>query len=313
MSLGKRVLRGFARLLLPLWWPWWQLWRAWRWAARGVYRLRRRLVRFFTDPPTEQPFPDALSTAVQQPQQVLEHLLAFRPHLFRALIAFFLATFLSFAFLPTLIEWLTRPIGGLENLQAIGVTEPLGVTMRVAVLSGFILSLPYIYLELYAFIAPGLYPRTRVWALLMMPVVLLFFVLGVLFAYFVMLPVALPFLLNFMDIPTRPRPESYFQFVTSLMFWVGLAFEFPLIIYALARLGWVRAKTLHEHTRIIIVGLAVLAAVITPTPDPINMMLVLLPLVALYFLGLGLAYWAERSRARGQASSPATSSLSRSS
>jgi len=237
MSLGKRLVRGLVRVLLPLWWPWWQVWRAWRWAARGVYRLRKRIVHFFTAPPKEMPFGDALTVAVKDPKEVLEHLFAFRPHLFRALVAFFLATFISFAFLPTLMDWLTRPIGGVENLQAIGVTEPLGVTMRVAVLSGFILALPYIYLEMYAFIAPGLYPRTRVWALAIMPVVVLFFLGGVLFAYFVMLPVALPFLLNFMDIPTRPRPESYFSFVTSLMFWVGVAFEFPLVMYALARCG----------------------------------------------------------------------------
>ncbi len=272
-------------------------WRAWQRSARALHRLRTRLVRFFTTPPEEHDLGTALETAVQNPRSLAEHLDAFRPHLFRALLAYLLAVALAFAFLPQLLAFLTRPIGGLEHLQAIEVTEPLGVTMRVAMLAGFVLALPYIYFELYLYVAPGLHPRTRIWGLLALPLVLLFFVAGMAFAYFVMLPVALPFLLNFMGISTAPRPASYIHFVTGVLFWVGLAFETPLILYLLARLGWVRYRTLRAHSREVIVALAVLAAVITPTPDPVNMLLVLAPLVGLYYLGLLLVRLAERGRA----------------
>ena len=113
------------------------------------------------------------------------------------------------------------------------------------------------------------------------------------FAYYVMLPVALPFLLNFMGIPTLPRPASYIRFVTSLLFWVGVAFEFPLVIYLLAAVGWVRAEHLLRHWRVAVVVIAVLAAVITPTVDPVNMLLVMAPMIVLYLLGVGLALLAR--------------------
>ena len=271
-------------------------WRAWQRSARALYRLRMRLVRFFTTPAEEHDLGTALETAVQNPRSLAEHVEAFRPHLFRALLVYLLAVAVAFAFLPQLLEFLTLPIGGLERLQAIEVTEPLGVTMRVAMLAGFVLALPYIYLEFYLYVAPGLHPRTRVWGLLALPLVLFFFIAGMAFAYFVMLPVALPFLLNFMGIPTAPRPESYIRFVTGVLFWVGLAFETPLILYMLARLGWVRYRPLRDHAREVIVVLAIVAAVVTPTPDPVNMLLVLAPLVGLYYLGLLLVRLAERGR-----------------
>lgn len=286
----RRVVYGLtAPVRLP--------WRAWRAGARALYRARVRLVHFFTAPAEEHDLGTALETAVREPRTLAEHLEAFRPHLFRALAAYLLAVTAAFVVLPQLLALLTEPVGGLEHLQAIEVTEPLGVTMRVAMLAGFVLALPYIYLELYAYVAPGLQPRTRVWGLLALPLVLAFFVAGMAFAYFVMLPVALPFLLNFMGIPTAPRPASYIRFVTGMLFWVGLAFETPLMMYLLARLGWVRYRPLRDNARVVIVALAVLAAVITPTPDPVNMLLVLAPLVGLFYLGLLLVRLAERQRA----------------
>jgi sec-independent protein translocase protein TatC len=118
------------------------------------------------------------------------------------------------------------------------------------------------------------------------------------FAYFVMLPAALPFLLNFMGIATIPRPSSYIKFVTGIMFWLGVAFEFPLVIYLLARLGLVRAEMLQQQWRLAIVIIAIVAAVITPTVDPVNMSLVMGPMIVLYFLSIFLAKIAQRGRAR---------------
>jgi sec-independent protein translocase protein TatC len=113
-----------------------------------------------------------------------------------------------------------------------------------------------------------------------------------------MLPTALPFLLNFLGITTVPRPSNYIRFVTSLMFWIGIAFQFPLVIYVMARMGIVRARMLVEGWRIAVIAIAVLAAAVTPTVDPVNMALVMAPMTALYFLSIGLAALAERGRAR---------------
>ncbi len=142
---------------------------------------------------------------------------------------------------------------------------------------------------LWLFVAPGLHRRSRLVGLLVIPLATLFFIGGMAFAYFIMLPTALPFLLNFMGIPTTPRPSSYVGFVTGLMFWVGVFFEFPLVIAILARLGWVRAEALMKQAKLAIVIIAVVAAVITPTVDPVNMFLVMAPMIVLYFLSIVLA------------------------
>ena len=275
--------------------------RAWRWAARQVYLARRAVVRFLTEEPEERPLGDVLDEAVHSPQALLPHIAAFRRHILRAFLTFLVATVAAFVYTPRFLDFLARPIGGMSHLQAIEVTEPIGVFMRVALLLGFAVSLPYTYLELFLFIAPGLRPRARRIGLLGFPLVLLFFVGGMAFAYYAMLPTALPFLLNFMGIHTVPRPDSYIRFVTALLFWTGLSFEFPLVIYLLAAFGVVRASMLWKHWREAVVAIAVVAAVITPTVDPINMLLVMAPLTVLYFLGAILAKFAENTRSRAAA------------
>jgi len=200
-----------------------------------------------------------------------------------------------------LLGFLSQPLpGGLESLTAIDVTEPLGTVMRVALLSGFALAFPYIAFEIYLFIAPGVSRHSRIMGLIGIPIATLFFIGGMAFAYYVMIPVALPFLLGFMGINTIPRPSSYISFVTSLMFWIGAAFEFPLVIYLLASLGIMQPKVLKDQWRLAIVIIAVIAAMITPTIDPVSMTLVMGPLILLYFLSIGMAYLAKRGRTRRQ-------------
>lgn len=256
----------------------------------------RALRDFIYYEPEDAPTAEVFSKAVEQPSLILEHLEALRRHLLRALIVLALTTAASFAFASRILDWLARPIGGLQALQAIEVTESIGAFMRVSLLSGFVLASPYILFELFLFVNPGLRPRERIMVLTMLPAAALLFVAGLAFAYYIMLPAALPFLLNFMGINTVPRPANYIRFVTGLMFWIGVAFQFPLIIYILAGLGLVRAQTLRDGWRIAIVGIAVLAAAVTPTVDPVNMALVMAPMTFLYFVSIALAALAERSR-----------------
>jgi sec-independent protein translocase protein TatC len=132
---------------------------------------------------------------------------------------------------------------------------------------------------------------------LAIPAVVIFFLGGMMFAYFVMLPTAIPFLLNFLGMTPQIRPSSYISFTTGLMFWVGIAFEFPLVIFVLAGVGLVKAKTLAQQWRLAVVIIAIVAAAITPTVDPVNMSLVMGPMILLYFLSIGLAAIAQRGRA----------------
>jgi len=269
---------------------------------RGVRGAYQRLRHFLTYDPEEVAVSTSFATVIEHPQGVLEHIEALRRHLMRSLLALLMATLLSFAIARNLLEFLARPAGGLKALQAIGVTEPLGVFMRVSLLSGFALAFPYIALEFFAFVQSGLKPRARLLLLVAIPAATLLFVAGMAFTYYVMLPTALPFLLNFLGIATKPRVDDYVRFVTGIMFWIGVAFQFPLVIYVLAAAGLVRARGLYQQWRLAFVAIAVLAAAVTPTVDPVNMALVMAPMVVLYFLGIGLALIAQRGQPAAEAS-----------
>lgn len=281
------------------------IWRLLTAPFRFVGSLLRRLfagpARFFTEEPEDTPLGETVQKAIAHPSEVLQHLAALRGHLLRATLALILVSLLMFEFSGRLLDWLAAPVGGIQQLQAIDVTEPIGVAMRVTLLSAFAITLPYIAFELLLFVAPGLSRRARLTGFLSIPLVFVFFIGGILFTYYYLLPPAVTFLVNFMEIPTLVRPSSYIGFATGLMFWVGLAFEFPLVSYLLAAMGLLPARSLGQNWRIAIVLLAVLAAAITPTVDPLNMLLVWLPLVALYFLSVGTASLAQRQRARRQA------------
>ena len=252
--------------------------------------------RFFSEEPEDTPLGETVQKAIAHPGDVLTHLAALRGHLMRATLALLIVSALVFNYSSVLLDFLARPIGGISALQAVDVTEPIGVVMRVTVLASFAITLPYIALELLLFSGPGLSRRARVIGLAAIPLVFIFFVAGMAFTYFYLLPPAVQFLLNFMGIPTLVRPSSYIAFATGMMFWIGLAFEFPLLSYVLAAMGLLPARVLRANWRIAVVILAVLAAAITPTVDPINMMLVWIPLVLLYFLSLGTATLATRQR-----------------
>ena len=271
-----------------------RLWRALTAPFRWLFNPLRS---FFADEPVDSPLSETVQKAIAHPADVLQHLAALRGHLLRATLVLILVSSLAFNFSHLILDWLARPIGGIEELQAVDVTEPIGVVMRVTLFASFAVTLPYIAFELLLFIAPGLSRRARLIGLLAIPLVFIFFAAGLLFTYTFILPQAIPFLLNFMGIRTLVRPSSYISFATGLMFWVGLAFEFPLLSYVLASMGLLPARWLSTNWRIAVVVLAVLAAAITPTVDPINMLLVWIPLVALYFLSVGTASLAQRQRA----------------
>ncbi len=259
--------------------------------------IRSDLIAFFEEEPEESPLGETIQKTVDSPEALFIHLNDLRKHLLRSVIFLGITITISFVFSSRILEFLSRPLeGGADSLIAIEVTEPIGTFMRISLLAGFALALPYIAFELFRFIAPGISIRSRIWGLSGIPVVVIFFLGGMAFAYFVMLPAALPFLLNILEIDTQLRPSSYISFVTSVMFWVGIAFEFPLVIFFLAAMGIVNAKMLADQWRLAIVIIAIVSALITPTIDPVNMALVMGPMIALYFLSILLASLAQRGR-----------------
>jgi sec-independent protein translocase protein TatC len=227
---------------------------------------------------------------------ILGHFTELRKRLLVMVVALAVGVIASFAFSQKIAEYLSAPIGGLSAMSSIEVTENVSAFMKISLLSGVVLALPVLLFEVLAFIVPGLKPGERKWIWMVIPLATIFFVGGVAFTYYVMLPAALPFLLDFMGITTSPRPSNYFSFVLNLMFWVGVCFEMPLVVFVLARLGIVNVKGLLKQWRVAIIASAVLAALITPTPDPVNMGLMMIPLLGLYVVSILFAIFARHQK-----------------
>jgi sec-independent protein translocase protein TatC len=229
------------------------------------------------------------SAQLESSMPLLRHLDELRQRMFRAFLGVLLTTALSFVFTRQLIDFLAAPIGGSQALVSIEVTENIAIYMRVALLSGLVLGMPIMLYEILSFILPGLKGNERKWLLWGVPTASLLFLAGVAFCWFVMLPAAIPFLVNFIGITTHVRPANYFNFITTLLFWIGVSFEMPLVVALLAKLKLVTARQLLKAWRYAVVLIALLAAVITPTVDPLNMGLVMAPLCMLYLVSVLLA------------------------
>jgi sec-independent protein translocase protein TatC len=229
------------------------------------------------------------SAQLESSAPLLKHLEELRQRLFKAFLALVITTAVSFAFSQKIIEYLAGPIGGIANLVSIEITENMAIFMKVSLLGGFILAMPIIVYQIMAFVLPGLKQNERVWLMLMVPFATLLFAAGAAFTWFVMLPTAVPFLTGFLGITTQIRPENYFDFITRLMFWIGICFEMPLIVMFLAKLKFVTARQLFNGWRYALVLMALIAAAVTPTVDPVNMGLVMAPLMGLYVISIVLA------------------------
>ena len=173
----------------------------------------------------------------------------------------------------------------------IGVTEPFVTTFTVAGYAALLLALPLILYQLYAFLLPAFSPQEKKTAVPFMVMVPILFLCGVAFGYYVALPRAVDFLLNFNDdnFDILVGARDYYKFAIVLLLVVGLLFQVPVGVLAITRLGIVTPQQLAKNRGYIILGVAVIAAVATPTPDPITMLVTMLPLVVLFELSLVLA------------------------
>jgi len=236
-----------------------------------------------------------------------EHLQELRRRLFISALALLVGSAVSFAFFQEIIEVLVRPShlqdGVGPQLIYIEVTELLTTSVKVSLLAGLILAFPVILYQVVMFVAPGLTEGEKRYLFAFLPGAMLAFLAGVAFAYFVLAPPALRFLLTFGgDIATPMiRISNLVDLMVRLLFWMGLAFETPLVMYLLAQLGVVNARTFARFRRLWVVVAFILAAIITPTFDPGNQALVAAPLLLLYEIGILLAKLAGRARRRRSA------------
>ncbi|MCB9009340.1 MAG: twin-arginine translocase subunit TatC [Ardenticatenaceae bacterium] len=238
---------------------------------------------------------------------LLGHLNELRIRLTYIAVALLVTTAFSFIFAEPMLQFLLGPyaksIGGVVELQTLEPTEGIETFFKMSLLSGAFLSMPIILYQFWQFVVPGLTSSERRYIYIFLPSALLLFALGILFAWFVLIPAAVYFLANFLGtiFKTDWTPSGYIGFVLRMLFWIGIAFEMPVIVYFIARVGVVTAQSLREQWRFAIVGIAVLAAIITPSIDPVTMLLTMAPLLVLYVLSIGLAIVGQRQFERSVA------------
>jgi sec-independent protein translocase protein TatC len=215
---------------------------------------------------------------------LIDHFVELRTRLFIALGAWVVGACAAFYFRFALLDWLQAPLPDDITLVATGILEPFSVTMKITAFFGLALASPIIIGQIWGFIAPGLYREERRWAIPFVLLTVLAFIGGIVFAYYAILPLALPIIVGFLagQIELLPRIGDYISKVLLYMAVFGIIFEMPIVSFLLARLGIIQAAMLTKVRRYSIVVACILAALITPTADPINFALVAVPLVILY-------------------------------
>jgi sec-independent protein translocase protein TatC len=228
---------------------------------------------------------------------LVEHLEELRDRLIRCTLAVVVTTTLAFVFINVIMS-LLLDLAGNHVIQALDPTETFATYFKVAITAGLGLTMPVLVYQLLRFLAPGLTRGEQRALYLSLPFVVLCFVTGALFCYFVILPSALHFLLGFGDprILKQISLTKFIGFVSNFILAVGAAFELPVFIFMLAKLGIATYSRLARFRKYAFLLSFVVAAIITPTPDPINQALVAVPLFLLYELGLQLSRFARKPR-----------------
>jgi sec-independent protein translocase protein TatC len=255
--------------------------------------------------PADEPVEDVVESSTDSAPSTLgdfwdglkPHLLELRDRLVKACIAIGLGASVGFylvnnpvIFGVTLPDFMVQQLAPEGTvLKAVMVGEIFLRYLNIALVVGIIIAMPIIIYQLVAFFSPGLLNREKRIVYTALPIVTELFLAGIVFGWFITIPAALGFLLgygNTATIQTEPTADSFFDTVSTLLLWNGIIFELPAIIYLLARLNIVSTAMLTSTRRYAIVIITIIAALITPTGDPYNLMLLALPMYLLYELGI---------------------------
>ena len=238
-------------------------------------------------------------------QTLSVHLTELRRRLTWSAVVVFLATVLAFIFHQQILQILMAPAGNFTELPQnkpvyTELTEFIGIAMKASLFVGIFGSLPFLLWQMVMFSAPGLNPTEKRYLYSLMPITILVFLAGSAFGYFMLFPPAVKFLLTFGSNVATPmiRIGNYINLMLSLLFWMGIVFELPIILFFLSRIGIVSPEFLARNRRWAIVIAFVLGAIITPTLDPINQAFVAGPIIVLYEVGVLLSKVGARMRGR---------------
>ena len=237
------------------------------------------------------------------------HLEELRTRLIRSLIAIAVTFAIAYNFKEKLFEILTRPL-----IQALpknsymiytGLPEAFFNYLKIAFFAAIILASPYILFQIWKFVSPGLYKSEKKHVAPFVISSTLLFVGGVLFGYFIVLPPAFKFFVEYSTDFLKPMLslKEYLSLSTKLLLAFGVVFEIPVFIYFLSRIGIVNAKMLAAKRKYAILIIFIVAAIITPTPDAFTQCLMAVPMMILYEIGIFVSRWGSKTRAKAKAES----------
>ncbi|HJX29818.1 MAG TPA: twin-arginine translocase subunit TatC [Thermoanaerobaculia bacterium] len=225
---------------------------------------------------------------------LLEHLEELRKRLLWSLVTVAVAFIPCWIYVKEIFFFLQRPIQELrpgEKLVFTGLADPFLLYFKVGALAALFLATPFLLYQLWGFIAPGLYKRERLYLAPFLLFGSLFFLAGGAFAYYVAFPMAADFLLSMGEgFEMMLTVERYFSFLLTMILGLGMMFELPVVILVLAALGVVTPRFLLVHFRWAVLIIFVVSAIITPTPDIVNLCVFAVPALLLYLLGVGAAF-----------------------
>ncbi len=233
---------------------------------------------------------------MDSPQTFITHLLELRDRLLRCAIAWILVFVCLFPFANDLYSLLAQPLlhklpqGG--QMIATEVVTPFFVPIKVAMMTAFLISMPYILYQIWAFVAPGLYRHEQKIILPLVSASVILFLCGMAFAYFLVFPIVFGFIVGIapQGVAVMTDINKYLDFVITLFIAFGVTFEVPIVVIALAMMGIVEVKQFREGRPYVIVGAFIIGAVFTP-PDVISQIMLALPLWLLYEMGVLVAAW----------------------
>lgn len=222
-------------------------------------------------PPAPTPPVPAPAAGDETVMSLVDHLSELRRRIGISLLAVAIGSVVGFYFAPQLITFLKAPLNLGKPLVYTGLGDAFFINLKIAIVVGFVLAMPVLLWQLWAFISPGLTREERRMARPWAPLALAFFVVGVVVAY-VILPFASTFLLSFSSPDLQPliTASEYFGFVTTLCLAFGLVMEYPIVLVLLAKVGIITSARLRSSRRVVILAIAIISAVVTPGGDPIS-------------------------------------------
>lgn len=236
----------------------------------------------------------------------LSHLFELRDRLVRSLVAVglvFIPTFFYASELYDLVAWpMMRTLPEGSKMIATGVITPFFIPMKIAMMVAFLVALPYLLYQAWAFVAPGLYAHEKKLVLPLVVSSTILFFLGMAFCYFFVFKTVFAFIAQFApkSITVAPDIEAYFNFVLGMFIAFGVTFEVPVIVVVLVMTGMVSVEKLREIRSFVIVGAFIVAAVVTP-PDVVSQLMLAIPLCLLYEVGIIAARFVEKPKAEADA------------